>query len=36
MDRLASEGPFTVSLRAGSESGDCKSCPTFVTPLPTY
>jgi U3 small nucleolar RNA-associated protein 21 len=24
MDRLASEGPFTVSLRAGSDSGNCK------------
>jgi len=24
MDRLASEGAFTVSLRAGGESGDCK------------
>jgi U3 small nucleolar RNA-associated protein 21 len=34
MDRLASEGPFTVSLRAGSESGDCKSCPTLVTHCP--
>jgi U3 small nucleolar RNA-associated protein 21 len=25
MDRLASEGAFTVALRSGSESGDCKS-----------
>jgi len=24
MDRLASEGAFTVALRSGSESGDCK------------
>jgi U3 small nucleolar RNA-associated protein 21 len=29
MDRLASEGAFTVALRAGSESGDCKS-PFFL------
>jgi U3 small nucleolar RNA-associated protein 21 len=30
MDCLASEGAFTVSLRAGSESGDCKSSPLFL------
>lgn len=33
MNRLASEGAFTVALRAGGESGDCmiyqaSSCPT--------
>jgi U3 small nucleolar RNA-associated protein 21 len=24
MDRLASEGAFTIALRSGSENGDCK------------
>jgi U3 small nucleolar RNA-associated protein 21 len=28
MDRLSSEGAFTVSLRAGGESGDCSSLPS--------
>jgi U3 small nucleolar RNA-associated protein 21 len=28
MDRLSSEGAFTVSLRAGGESGDCTSLPS--------
>lgn len=29
MNRLASEGDFTVALRSGSESGDCKSTPNL-------
>ncbi len=32
IDRLASEGAFTVALRAGSETGDCKS--TSSQPFP--
>jgi U3 small nucleolar RNA-associated protein 21 len=35
MDRLASEGPFTVSLRAGSDSGDCKLHSPCLTPRHT-
>lgn len=30
MDRLASEGAFTVALRAGSENGDCKPPSHFI------
>ena len=31
MDRLASEGAFTVALRSGGDSGDC----TFLLPSPS-
>jgi U3 small nucleolar RNA-associated protein 21 len=31
MDRLASEGAFTIALRSGSETGNCMS-----TPIPFY
>lgn len=36
MDHTAAERPFTVSLRAGGESGDCKSIPSSAlsSPLP--
>jgi len=35
MDRLASEGAFTVSLRAGGESGDCTFSSSLPFPFPS-